>query len=276
MNVIEIRKSTRNFKKIRLATDVIEKINYYLNEPHNLTGAYGTPLNFEVLIENDFKEKEKIGTYGFIKNAAGFIIGSCANESRTIFEFGFALEGLVLYLTELQIGTCWLGGTFKRQEVMSTLEIPDGNIIPAIIAIGYPEQNEHFRSWAQRKLLSSDHRKPEDTLYFYETFEQPLTNKGEIYKKALAYMRLAPSAKNKQPWRIVVSSDLSQVHFYIASALADNKAYACEPEYIDIGIAYKHFKIGIDTLGFTGKLKAEEPTIQNPKDYIYITTWSRD
>lgn len=275
MDAIESRKSIRNYVKKPLETDVIEKIKSYINEPKNLIGPYSTRFNFELLIKNDLKEKERIGTYGFIKNAPGFIIGGCANDSKTIFEYGFVLEGLILYFTELGIGTCWLGGTFKRQEAMSSVAFTNNEIIPAIAAIGYPQKNEHLKSWVQRKVIKANQRKPENLLFFYETFEQSLENRAEVYRKALHNVRLGPSAMNKQPWRIIVSSDLSKVHFYIASALADNKAYACEPEYIDIGIAYKHFKIGIDSHGITGELKIEPPEISNPKEYIYITTWCR-
>lgn len=126
MDAIESRRSIRNYVKKPLESDVIEKIKSYINKPENLIGPYGTSFKFELLIENDLKEKEKIGTYGFIKNVPGFIIGSCANDFKIIFEYGFVLEGLILYLTELGIGTCWLGGTFKRQgELGSGLELSD-------------------------------------------------------------------------------------------------------------------------------------------------------
>jgi len=274
LDTIETRKSTRNYRKKTLSSVDIEKINAYIQQSENFIGQYGTQFKFELLIQSHLQDKkEKIGTYGFIKNAPGFIIGCCQNDFKTIFEYGFVLEGLILYLTQLGLGTCWLGGTFKRETAMSSIELSDNNIIPAIAAIGYSEESEHVQSWVQRKIFKADKRKSPELLFFYETFDQPLLDRAEIYQKALYYLRLSPSAKNKQPWRILVSGDLSKVHFYIASTLSDNKAYACKPEYIDIGIAYKHFVIGLNNNDISGNIKVEDPGLPSQNGYIYIATW---
>ena len=76
-------------------------------------------------------------------------------------------------------------------------------------------------------------------------------------------------------WRLVFSTDLAQAHFYIVSALSHNPLYMCEPEYLDIGIAYNHFKAGLDESGITGKIITEEPDIEKPEGTFYITSWYR-
>jgi hypothetical protein len=81
---------------------------------------------------------------------------------------------------------------------------------------------------------------------------------------------------NKQPWRLLVSKDLSKVHFYSTSALANNKSFACPPELLDLGIAYRHFKEGMDTNGISGSVKIEDPEIQHPDELEYVTTWHMD
>ena len=127
-----------------------------------------------------------------------------------------------------------------------------------------------------RTILKARKRKPEEQLFFYETFDQPLGDLAGDFQQALHYVRVGPSAQNKQPWRLVFNTDLSQVHFYITSGLADNPLYMCEPEYLDIGIAYNHFKAGLDESGITGKLIIEEPAIKMPEGSFYITSWHRD
>ena len=77
-------------------------------------------------------------------------------------------------------------------------------------------------------------------------------------------------------WRLVFSTDLAQAHFYIVSALSHNPLYMCEPEYLDIGIAFNHFKAGLDEVGITGKLIMEEPDIEKPEGSFYITSWHRN
>ena len=274
MNTIEIRKSTRSFQETPLKPDDLDKIKTYINEQRNLIGPYGTQFNLELLLETNLKKKEKIGTYGFIKNAQGFIVGSSHNAPNHLFEFGYVFEDLVLYLTSIGIGSCWLGGTFNREEAMSSLSLKDNEIIPAITPIGYPKETKHLRERIQRRVINANKRKPKELLFFFDTFDYPLEDhQAEIYQQALHFVRIGPSAQNKQPWRILISKDLCKVHFYVSFALAGHDSFACPPEYIDIGIAYRHFKEGVNMQGISGTVKIEEPDISKPEGYQYITTW---
>ncbi len=276
LNAIEVRKSTRTFQETTLTPTDLESIASYLNDPVNLVGPFGNKINFELVMEIETQEKEQIGTYGFIQNAQGYIIGSSDKETQSLFDYAFVLENIVLYLTTLGVGTCWLGGRFRKQQAMSRISIADNEIIPAITPIGYPKEKPRLKERAMRMILKANKRKPEDQLFFYETFEQSFGDRAGAFQQAIHSVRIGPSAQNKQPWRLVFNSDLSQVHFYIASALADHPLYMCEPEYLDIGIAYYHFKAGLDKAGITGKLVIEEPEIQKPEGYFYVTTWHKD
>ena len=276
MNAIETRISTRSFTEAPLISTHLEKISAYLENPKNLIGPYGHKIEFELLIEIEKQEKEKIGTYGFIQNAQGYIIGSSTRETQEIFDYAFVLENIVLYLTSLGIGTCWLGGRFRKQEAMSRISLGDDDIIPAIVPIGYPAEKSRLRDRMVRTVLRAKKRKPEDQLFFYETFDQPLGERAGDFQQALHYVRVGPSAQNKQPWRLIFSTDFAQVHFYVASPLGTHPLYMCDPAYLDIGIAYNHFKAGLDEFGITGKLVVEEPEIEKPEEYSYITTWRRE
>ena len=244
---IEERKSTRTLLETLLTHTELENIASYPNDPIHLTGPHGNQFKFELVIETNKQEKEKIGTYGLIQNAQGYIIG-----------------------------TCWLGGRCRKQHAMSHLTLADDEIIPAIIPIGYSKEKLHLKDRLVRKVLKARKRKPDDQLFFYESFQQPLGDRAGYFQQALHYLRIGPSAQNKQPWKLVFNSDLSKVHFYITSALEDHPLYMCEPEYLDIGIAYYHFKAGLDESGITGNLVAEDPETEKPAGYSYITSWHRN
>ena len=276
LNAIEARKSTRTFQKKPLTPADLAKVSAYLNEPENMIGPFGNQIEIELVLESEEREKDKIGTYGFIKNPQGYIIGSSIVETKSLFDYAFVLENIVLYLTTLGVGTCWLGGRFRKQEAMSHLSFAENEIIPAITPLGYAKEKKALRERVVRTMLRAKNRKPEDQLFFYETFGQPLGDRAEDFQQALHYVRVGPSAQNKQPWRLIFNADLSQVHFYIASALADHPLYMCEPEYLDIGIAYNHFKTGLDEVGIAGELIIKEPEIEKPKGSFYIASWNRD
>ena len=275
-NTIEVRKSTRTYQKRPISTQDMEKITSYLRQPENLIGPFGHQFEFELVIETEERAKDQIGTYGIIKNPQGYILGASVIETKSLLDYAFVMENIVLYLTELGIGTCWLGGRFRKEQAMSHLMLADDEVIPAITPIGYPEEKRRFKERMMRTILQAKKRKPDEELFFYETFAQPLCERAVEFRQALHYVRVGPSAQNKQPWRLVFSKDLSQVHFYIASALADHPLYMCEPEYLDIGIAYNHFKAGLDEVGIIGELVVDEPAIEKPEGAFYITSWHRN
>ena len=272
-NAIESRTSTRTFQKRPLDHNDLEMISAYLNQPENRIGPFGNRPEYELIIETEEREKDTIGTYGIIKNPQGYILGGCTTDPQALFDYAFVLENMALYLTEIGIGTCWLGGRFKKQQAMSHLTLADDEVIPAISPIGYPEENRRLKEKVMRKVLHAKNRKPADELFFYELFGQPLGDRASIFQQALHYVRIGPSAQNKQPWRLIFNADRTQVHFYIVTALADHPLYMCPPEYLDIGIAYNHFKAGVDEVGITGELVIEEPDIEKPSSAIYITSW---
>jgi len=273
---IETRKSTRTFQKEPLSPADIEKISSYLNRPGNLIGPFGYQFEFELLIEPEERDKDQIGTYGFIKNPQGYILGTSIIETKSLFDYAYVLENIVLYLTTIDIGTCWLGGRFQKQEALSQLSFKENHIIPAITPIGYPQDKHRLKERMIRSVLQARKRKPEEQLFYYEAFGQPLGDRAEEFRQALHYVRIGPSAQNKQPWRLVFDSNLTQVHFYVTHPLADNPLYMCEPQYLDIGIAYYHFKTGLDEVGILGKLIIDEPDIDVPDGFFYITSWCRD
>jgi nitroreductase len=273
---IESRKSTRTFQKEPLSSVDIEKISGYLNRPENLVGPFGYQIEFELLIESEERDKDQIGTYGFIKNPQGYILGSSIIETKSLFDYAFVLENIVLYLTTIGVGTCWLGGRFRKQEAMSQLSFADNKIIPAITPIGYPQEKPRLKERMIRNVLQARKRKPEEQLFYYEAFGQPLGDRAEEFRQAINYVIIAPSAQNKQPWRLVFDNKLTQVHFYVTNPLADNPLYMCEPQFLDIGIAYNHFKTGLDEVGISGELIIDEPEIDVPDGFFYITSWYRD
>lgn len=269
------RRSIRNFHHLPIKPADLGKIQDWLNDPQNLTGPYGTQFDFQLLIESG-KGNERLGTYGFIKNAQGYIAGSSPTDIPTLFEFGTVFENMVLFLTSINIGTCWLAGTFNRHQLNHTLSLTGGQIIPAITPIGYPAKNKHFKERIARRVIKANQRKPADELFFYQVFSQPLAHRGEEFHTALHYVQIGPSAKNMQPWRLVFNKDLSQVHFYLVTHYKGDVAFACDVRYLDIGIAYSHFKLGMDQAGISGRLEMEDPELPGAEEYEYITTWHKE
>ena len=83
-------------------------------------------------------------------------------------------------------------------------------------------------------------------------------------------VRWAPSAVNKQPWRIIVRD--GSFHFY----KKQDKGYISEKtgdlQKIDLGIALCHFFAGIEAQGAQPELEIRDPGIPVPEGVEYIAT----
>ena len=83
-------------------------------------------------------------------------------------------------------------------------------------------------------------------------------------------VRLAPSAVNKQPWRMVVMDNV--VHFY----LQRSKCFGVgnhDMQKIDLGIALCHFELMAKELGINTEFVIEEPNIPCKDRVEYVASY---
>jgi hypothetical protein len=89
----------------------------------------------------------------------------------------------------------------------------------------------------------------------------------------LECVRLAPSASNKQPWRIARSA--AAFHFF----LARDRAYSAlmpiaDLQRIDLGIAMCHFQFAAQKSGLDGEWQVLEPRIEGtPANFEYVVSF---
>jgi nitroreductase len=268
--LIRKRRSVRSYSNEKLSSEVLDKISDILN--HYSIGPFGNIVSFHLIEKSWAREnfRVKLGTYGFISGAAYFIVGEVKDGDHCFEDFGFLLEKIILHLTELNLGTCWLGGTFKRDEYKELLNSAPDLLIPAITPVGIPEDKTFFENLI-RWGAKSDSRKDWNDLFFDKDFSANL-NQVEIllYQKPLEMLRLAPSASNKQPWRIIKSGD--NFHFYLKRTPGYGKFGGMDLQKIDMGIAMAHFEVTCEYLGLKGKWTINNPNIA-ANGAEYIVSW---
>ena len=253
------RISTRTFKKQNLEKSDIESIVNLLQKYQMIPGPFGNHFEMTFNLNNSKKSNgKKIGTYGMLKNVPAFIGGICDNEFKSIIDFGYVFEHVILELTELEYGTCWLGGTFKRKDYRKKLG--ENEIIPAISPVGFKADKRSLIDRAVRRAAQSKNRKSLGELFRDYKTQEPLKMSLENpIIHSLSLVRRAPSASNKQPWRAFVNDN--KVHFYLKRTVGYASALKYDIQAIDIGIALAHFDAGMKHF----KQKFNFKTINNPK-----------
>lgn len=282
MNTIEAirtRYSCRLFALRPIELETQQKMRRYLQARD--TGPLGTRVRFELAAagQNAAAELRGLGTYGFIRNPAGFIIGAAQPAPRPLEDYGYCMEQIILEATRLGLNTCWLGGTFTQSSFAARIQKAPEEVIPAVTAIGYAAPGSRSRDFVRRRARA-DRRLPWENLFFCETFEHPLTGDeaGDL-ALALEMVRLAPSASNKQPWRILRQGNLW--HFYLErtpnygrGSLLFTILRLADLQRLDIGIAMCHFELSAYELGYHGEWVDADPGLPLPGERTqYIITW---
>ncbi|MBQ6477813.1 MAG: hypothetical protein IJI44_00440 [Erysipelotrichaceae bacterium] len=108
-------------------------------------------------------------------------------------------------------------------------------------------------------------------LFRLRVFRLQADNAGRL-GDVLEAVRLAPSAVNKQPWRLVLRGD--KVHFYEKSSKGYTSGDSWDIQKIDMGIALCHFELAAKECGFDISFEISDPHLAIEKDLHYIATYS--
>ena len=259
MNVTEIiraRRSVRTFDGRAVTPEDREKLEEYV-------ASIGNP--YEIPVEFVFLDAKEQGLSSpVIQGAPLFVAAKVERVLHAEEAFGFSFEKLVLYAWSLGIGTTWIGGTMNRTQFEKAAGLEENRKMFCMSPLGYPAKRMAIKEAAMRKMVKADSRKPFGELFFDGDFQTPLTECAPEIREALEMVRLAPSAVNMQPWRIVREED--RFHFY----LKRNKGYAggsSDLQKVDMGIALCHFLCMTE-----GRLVLEDPGKATGKDMEYIAT----
>lgn len=259
------RRSVRTFDKNRLDDSVINELKQFAD---SITNPYGVPVRFVFLDkdENDLSSPVLSGE----KTYVSAVVKKTEHAEEA---YGYAFEALLMHAHEMGLGTVWIGGTMPREKFEEATGLAANDLMPCMSPLGKPADKMSIKETLMRKGVKADSRKKFEELFFEEDFNTPLTEaKAESLglKDALECLRVAPSAVNKQPWRVIINGN--EAHFYERH----DKGFTT-PDYdlqkIDVGIGMYHFKKELAASGKTATLEVKDPGIKAPSDVDYVATY---
>jgi nitroreductase len=222
---------------------------------------------------------QRLGTYGMIRGARTFLAGAVLAAERAFEDFGYLLELLVLQATDLGLGTCWLGGTFDRSSFARALGLREGELLPAVTPVGLATERRDLLERVIRFCAGSARRRAWEELFFDVRWGEPLGEAGAgAYAAALEAVRLAPSASNRQPWRILRAAEGGSYHLFLVRTPGYRRVAGMDLQRLDMGIAMAHFDLAAAETGLGGgwtrlsaaPVPAGSPGGAGPE---YIATW---
>ncbi len=240
-------------------------------------GPFGAPARFLLLAATpkDRGALRGLGTYGFIRGASGFIVGMVQDGPRNLEDFGYCMEEIVLCATDLDLGTCWLGGTFNRSAFAIRAGLRKGEQMPAVTAVGHMAGTPSWMDRIIRGGAGAQYRHPWSQLFFRDRLGEPLsTADAGAYALALEMVRQAPSASNKQPWRVVREG--SDWHFFLqrtSGYRSGRVVQIADMQRVDMGIAMCHWELTAREVGLPGHWVLRQPDSAGSSSAEYTATW---
>lgn len=238
-----------------LSDNDVEAIRTSIAAAHSPFGGKYT-IDFKKF---DIKGPLKPSTYGVIDGASWYLLEGIGDGMESALSAGFAMEQVVLKAASMGLGTCWMALTFKGADFTRDTTMPADTPLRIISPMGYPTAKRRLIESITRMSLRSSNRRPMEDIFFQGDFGQPV-DATNVFYQALAMMRLAPSAKNSQPWRALVKDNT--VYFYYEEKT--------EAAALDLGIGLCHFALTLEQQGHKGTWA---PAPDAPAHTGYIPTW---
>ena len=262
--LVRNRRSVRTFDGRALSPEDLEKLTAFLSE---LKNPYDIPITCKLL-----DGKKQTLKCPVVSGTDLFVGAKVQRGPHTEEAFGYSFELLVLYAQSLGIGTVWVGGTMDRAAFERAMELGQDEIMPCMSPLGYPAKKMSVRESIMRLGIKADSRNPFEAIFFDGEFGVPLTpEKAGKLAHSLEMVRWAPSAVNKQPWRVVVRDNAA--HFYLKHAKGYVSEAVGDMQKIDMGIALCHFALAAEESGLNVSFSVNDPKLKAEPDTEYIASY---
>lgn len=169
-------------------------------------------------------------SYGLIKgvHTCIAIVGN-KNIINYKTKAGYYGEMLVLEATSRKLGTCWIAGTYKKEECKKYIHMNEEDELLCVIAIG---EVAGMRSWKDKIVtkIKKQHKTIDELVKQVDVLVMP-----NWFIQGMHAVEKGPSALNKLPL----------VYSYVNGiVIAEKTTNKLGLEDIDLGISMLHFELG--------------------------------
>ncbi len=218
---IRQRISRRTYTKEHFTQEEIQTIHGMIekvNQQSSLT------ITFKEDAAGAFSSLRK--SYGMFKNVRSILVMKGKKNDSDLYEkIGYYGEQLVLELTDLGYGTCWVGGTFDKEQIS---DIAGDEEMVCVITVGkVPDMT--FKEKLIHNAISKNRKPISERLKADGNLPQWLSD-------GMTAVQLAPSAVNSQKPFFVYQNKQLTASVEVKYPL----------DLVDLGIAKKHFEIGAE------------------------------
>ncbi|MEE0955666.1 MAG: nitroreductase family protein [Eubacterium sp.] len=224
MNLYEAifsRKSVRSFTNEAVSEEILDKIREQFNQ---ILAPFGKVKADYSVLDN---RKGQLRMLSMFSVKAPYYLAFYSDQSRKhMMNIGYLMEEMVLFLTTLGLGTCFIGSRRVKKDDQTKGDLS----LVGLVAFG------HAKGDVYRKSVDASRLPMDEICIFKEVPRQWM-------QQLLEAARLAPSALNSQPWRFVVYDN--RIHIFCKKHKAENMT---PREELEFGIMLANLQVASEEL----------------------------
>ena len=245
------RESVRRYAAGPVRPELLDRIRVYGTELRPLIPDNRCACAVETVAGSSRELASALGSYAAIISARYFIAGRLAGTTRPLLDFGFRAEHLVIELTRLGLGSCWVGTLQHEAAARELAGAGPDERVPALLMFGKPATGVGGRlaNRTLRTVVGATRRLAFDRFVFRDRYGNAFEPESEL-RFVLDCLHHAPSAGNARPWRVILRGP------ELLFCVDENAGYYRRmklarwgyPE-LDAGIGMAHISIALAALG---------------------------
>lgn len=237
IQAIERRISRRSFLDTPIQPELLQALKQKTNE---INDESGLTISWEADAAAAFAGAKSYGMFSGVRGV--FVLKGSKDLPHLKEKAGYYGEKLILEMTRLGLGSCWVGGTFDRDTGGGWAG--QGEEIVCVVPVGHVREGGSFKEKLMRGMV---HRKSKTAAEMFSSDTPP----NEAFLRAMEMVRRAPTARNTQKVRF------AQKEGTITASVPDDYPF----DLVDLGICKLHFECGYGgrfEWGNAGALRGEQ------------------
>jgi len=202
-DTIFTRRSVRKYDKTPLEESVLGSISEYLDGLESTGQLSGPKAGFEI-----------VGADKVRGPAPHYILAYCEKDDFAYVNVGYVLQKMDLYIQSKGLGSLYLG-----------VKKPKSASDEFCIMMAFGRTDVPFRKGEQ------------------DFSRLPMSEISNSDKLAARYARVAPSARNSQPWKLIFEDDEVTIEYFGRGMFKG--IFRKKLSMIDLGIVTRHIELGL-------------------------------
>lgn len=201
-----------------------------------------------------------MGGYGRILTPPHYLVASAVGRQAPLTDLGYRLEQVAIQLVQVGISVCFIGSLGREKNVRVRFRLNPRARIGAFLIFGRPAVSPTDRdiNAAIRRARGEESRLDAASIFYKGTFDRQ-TKPPKSLSRLVEAARLAPSANNAQPWRLLWRDNV--LYLFVQKF---NKRYGNQPvvqdyRYFDAGTCMANVTMAMEDSDFFGAWQLLEP-----------------